>query len=77
LLTQWGQRANLTALRKPQTLERLAEDGVPPVWLASIRTLLAVIDDLDRQITPIEGELRPIAHGNPQVRLLMSIPRCR
>jgi transposase len=55
-------------------LEQLAEHGMPPVWLTSITTLLAVIDDLDRQITPIERELRPIAHSNEQVRLLMSIP---
>ncbi|MGZ6565362.1 MAG: IS110 family RNA-guided transposase [Solirubrobacteraceae bacterium] len=74
LLTQWGLRANLTALRKPETLEQLAEDGLPPVWLASIRTLLSVIDDLDRQISPIERELRPIAHNNDRVRLLMTIP---
>ena len=71
LLTQWGLRANLTALRKPQTLPRLAERGVPGVWIQSLRTLLSVIDDLDRQIAPLESELRPLAHGNDQVRLLM------
>ncbi|MGZ6651940.1 MAG: IS110 family RNA-guided transposase [Solirubrobacteraceae bacterium] len=59
---------------QPETLEQLAEDGLPPVWLASIRTLLSVIDDLDRQISPIERELRPIAHNNDRVRLLMTIP---
>lgn len=74
LLTQWGLRANLTELRKPETFKRLAEHGVPPVWLQSIRTLLAVIDDLERQIAPLERELRPIALANKQVRLLMSIP---
>jgi transposase len=74
LLTQWGLRANLAALRAPETLEQLVEDGLPPVWLQSIRTLLAVIDDLDRQIAPIERELRPLAHSNEQVRLLMTIP---
>ena len=74
LLTQWGLRANLTALREPETLEQLAEHGVPPVWLQSITTLISVIDDLDRQLAPIERELRPIAHSNDQVRLLMTIP---
>lgn len=44
------------------------------MWLQSITTLLSVIDDLDRQIAPIERELRPLAHGNEQVRLLMTIP---
>ena len=43
---------------------------MPPVWLESIKTLLLVIDDLERQIAPIERELRPLAHANEQVRLL-------
>jgi hypothetical protein len=50
LLTQWGLRRNLTALRKPDALDELAAHGVPLVWLQSITTLLAVIDDLDRQL---------------------------
>jgi hypothetical protein len=47
LLTQWGLRRNLTALRKPGALDELAEHGVPEVWRTSIATLLGVIDDLD------------------------------
>jgi len=74
LMTQWGLRDNLTALRKPDALERLAEHGVPPVWRQSIVTLLSVIDDLDRQIAPINQELRPLAHGDDRVKLLMTIP---
>jgi transposase len=65
---------SLTTLRKPRALELLSERGVSPVWLQSLRTLLAVIDDLDRQIAPIEHELRPLAHADEQVRLLMTIP---
>ena len=74
LLTQWGLRVSLTTLRKPGSLDRLLERGVPTVWLQSIQTLLSVIDDLDRQIAPIERELRPLAHSNEQVQLLMTIP---
>jgi transposase len=48
LLTQWGLRRNLTALRKPGALDELADRGVPEVWRHSIATLLGVIDDLDR-----------------------------
>jgi transposase len=47
---------------------------VPPVWLQSITTLLAVIDDLDRRLGVLEAELRPVARGDERVRLLMSIP---
>jgi transposase len=74
LLTQWGLRVSLTALRKPGALPDLAEHGVPPVWLDSITTLLATIDDLDQRIAPINVELRPLARANEQVQLLTSIP---
>ena len=40
LLTQWGLRRNLTALRQPGALDELAERGVPEVWRHSITTLL-------------------------------------
>lgn len=74
LLTQWGMRRGLTALRKPGALEELAEGGVPSVWLHSIGTLLGVIEDLDRQIKPLETELRRHARQDPRVKLLMTIP---
>ena len=74
LLTQWGLRGSLTSLRKPDALGSLAERGVPGVWIQSIRTLLEVVDDLDRQITAIEQELRPIARTDPRVRLLLTVP---
>lgn len=74
LLTQWGLRASLRTLRKPDALKRLAERGVPAVWVQSIQTLLEVVDDLDRQITQVETELRPIARTDPRTRLLVTIP---
>jgi transposase len=74
LLTQWGLRRNLTALRKPGALDELAERGVPEVWRDSLAVLLAVIDDLDRQLVPLERELRPLARADARARLLMTIP---
>ena len=74
LLTQWGLRVSLTALRKPGSIEQLAERGVPAVWRQSIITLLGVIDDLDAQLAPLERELRPVARADERVKLLMSIP---
>jgi len=74
LLTQWGLRRNLTALRQPGALDELAEQGVPDVWRTSLATLLGVIDDLDRQLAPLERELRPLARADERARLLMSIP---
>lgn len=74
LLTQWGLRRNLTALRKPGAIDELADHGVPEVWRQSIVTLLGVINDLDAQLAPLEHELRPHARADPRVRLLMTIP---
>jgi transposase len=69
-----GLRRNLTALRKPGALDELAEHGVPEVWRQSIVTLQGVIDDLDRQLAPLERELRPLAHADERAKLLMTIP---
>ncbi len=74
LLTQWGLRRNLTALRKPGAIDELAELGVPAVWRQSIITLLGVVNDLDCQLAPLEQELRPHARQDPRVQLLMTIP---
>ena len=53
--TQFGLRRGITALRKPGAIDELAEHGMPEVWLQSIRTLLGVIDDLDRQLAPLRA----------------------
>jgi transposase len=74
LLTQWGLRRNVTALRQPGALDELAAQGVPEVWRDSISTLLAVIDDLDAQIAPLEREMRPVARADERVKLLTTIP---
>ena len=74
LLTQWGLRRNLTALRKPDALDELAQHGVPAVWRQSVATLLGVIGDLDRQLDPLERELRPLARADERAVLLMTIP---
>ena len=74
LLRHWGLRRSLNALREPDALEDLAVNGVPAVWRQSISTLLALIEDLDRQIKPLERELRPHARQDPRVQLLITIP---
>jgi transposase len=74
LLTQWGLRRNLSALRKHGAIDDLAEHGVPGIWRQSITTLLGVIDDLDAQLAPLERELRPHARADARVKLLMTIP---
>jgi len=74
LLTQWGLRRSVSALVQPGALAELSEHGVPQVWRDSRAVLLAVIDDLDRQLGPLERELRPLARDDERAKLLMSIP---
>jgi transposase len=73
LMTQWGLRTGITSLRKPGAIERLADHGVPATWRQSVCVLIEVIDDLDRQLDPIERELRPLARADARVELLMTI----
>jgi transposase len=47
---------------------------VPAVWIQSLRVLLDVVDDLERQLAAIETELYPIARIDPRVQLLATIP---
>jgi transposase len=74
LLTQWGLRRNLTALREPGAIDELAEHYLPEVWQRSVATLLGVIYDLDRQLAPLERELRPLARADERAQFLMTIP---
>jgi transposase len=74
LLAQWGLRRSVSALRQPGAIDELAEHGVPEVWRDSLAVLLAVVEDLDRQIAPLERELRPLARSDERARLLMTIP---
>ena len=74
LLTQFGLRISLKRLREPDAAELLERRGVPAVWRASIQGHLAEIDHLDRLISPIDRELRPIADADPRAKLLATIP---
>ena len=74
LLTQWGLRRSLKPLRQPASLQQLSEHGVPAVWIQSVRVLLEVVDDLERQIAAVEAELRPIARTDQRVVLPGRIP---
>ena len=47
---------------------------MPAVWIQSLRVLLDVVDDLERQLAAIDTELRPIARTDPRVQLLLTIP---
>jgi transposase len=74
LLTQWGLRIPLSRLREPDAMELLKARGLPAVWRRSIAEALALIDQLDARIAPLEGELRPFAATDRRASLLATIP---
>jgi transposase len=74
LLTQWGVRVRLTRLRRPDGLDLLEHRGVPAVWRRSVAEAIAIIDELDRRIAPLDRELAPLAAADPRVVLLVTIP---
>jgi transposase len=55
-------------------MKLLERRGLPQVWRRSVAEALAVIDMLDARIAALEAELRPPAHADPRVQLLVTIP---
>src|SRR5438105_2107655 len=74
LETQWGVRVSLARLRRADGLTLLERAGVPEVWRCSVSECLAVIDFLDARIQPLDAELKPFAHTDPNAVLLDTIP---
>jgi transposase IS116/IS110/IS902 family protein len=54
--------------------ELLARLDFPDPWRSDVPAAVALIDDLDRQITAIERELRRLGADHPYVRLLETVP---
>jgi transposase len=73
-LSQWGLRIPLRVLRSGDPMRLLEQRGVPAVWRRSVAEALAVIDILDSRVAVLEAELRPLAHADPRVQLLVTIP---
>src|SRR4029453_15072566 len=74
LLTQWGLRIPLHALRQADGLELLEARGVPAVWRRSVLEALEVIELLDERIAPLDSELGPLARADRRCALLSTIP---
>jgi transposase len=74
LLTQFGLRISFARLHQPDVQELLERRGVPATWRDSISEHLSQIDELQRRVTPIDQELRPIARSDPRAQLLQTIP---
>jgi transposase len=73
-LMAFGYRCPVTDLfgkRGRQLLERLE---LPEPWLSTVRTSLALIDDLEQRIHTCEQELKQLGAGHPYVPLLVTVP---
>lgn len=74
VLTQFGIRLAFDRLRRPDAGELLERRGVPDVWRRSVAEAVAVVDQLDARLAPLERELRPLARADARVCLLVTIP---
>jgi transposase len=63
--------SDLFGTRGRALLERLE---FPEPWRGDVLCAVALIDDLDRQITAIETELRALGAEHPYVPLLLTVP---
>jgi transposase len=63
--------SDLFGIKGRELLERL---DFPDPWRADVLAAIALIDDLDRQITGIERELRQLGADHPYVALLQTVP---
>jgi transposase len=73
-LMAWGAPCPLTDLFGVRGRELLRRLEVPEPWRSHVATAVGLIDDLDREITAIDGELRTAALEHPYVSLLRTVP---
>jgi transposase len=73
-LMAWGRPCPLTDLFGVRGRELLRRLEVPEPWRSHVESAVCLIDDADREITAIDGELRTAAGEHPYVRLLTTVP---
>ena len=73
-LMAWGRPCPVSDLFGVRGRELLRRLEVPEPWRSHVRTAVGLIDDLDREITAIDGELRTAGAEHPYVSLLVTAP---
>jgi len=73
-LLAFGHRCPVSDLFGAKGRDVLARLEFPEPWRDGVLASVAMIDDLDRQIAGIDGELRRLGAEHPYVPLLMSAP---
>jgi transposase len=73
-LMAWGAPCPLTDLFGVRGRELLGRLEAPEPWRSHVATAVRLIDDLDREIAAIDGELRTAGACHPYVSLLETVP---
>ena len=73
-LMAWGTPYPLSDLFGARGRELLERLELPEPWLTHVATAVSLIDDLDREITAQERELRRMGADHPYVSLLTTVP---
>ena len=73
-LMAWGTPCPLSDLFGARGRELLERLELPEPWLTHVATAVSLIDDLDREITAQERELRRMGADHPYVSLLTTVP---
>jgi transposase len=74
MLLAWGKPCPISDLFGRSGRELLRTLNVPEPWRSHVETALRMIDDLDREITGIERELRSAGVEHRYVPLLTTVP---
>jgi transposase len=73
-LMAWGTPCPVSDLFGARGRELLKRLAVPEPWPSHVIGAVSMIDDLDREITAIDSELRRIGACHPYVSLLTTVP---
>ena len=73
-LLAFGHRCPVTDLFGKRGRELLERLQVPEPWRGNVACAVALIDDLDREISALERELRRLGADHRYVPLLMTVP---
>jgi transposase len=73
-LLQFGHACPVADLFGRQGRELLTRLQFPEPWRSDVLAAIRLIDELDREVTAIERELRQLGADHPYVALLQSVP---
>ena len=73
-LMSFGHPVPVSDLFGVEGRRRLEHMALPVAWSASVASSIQMIDQLDRQVSAIDAELRRVSADDPRIALLRTIP---